>query len=115
MQKNFNELLLEILSIIDYPNDKNKCVKEFEELNHAEAMTNMLERLPNDVQEKIKAVQYDEKEVIKYIDQKEYLSELIKVSEDAFINLLNDISATLTEEQKNKIQLLLEASDKDQS
>ena len=114
MQKNFNELLLEILTIIDYPNDKNKYLKDFEEMNHAEAMTNILERLPSDIQEKIKAVHYDKNEVIKYIDQNEYLSEIIKVSEDALIKLLDDISTTLTEEQKNKIQLLLEASEGDQ-
>lgn len=114
MQKNFSELLLEILTIIDYPKDKNECVKEFEELNHAEAMTNMIERLPSNIQEKIKDTKYNEKEVAKYIDSKEYLSEVIKVSEEALLKLLNDVAATLTEEQKKRIQKLLETSDEEQ-
>src|SRR5579862_3274305 len=101
MQKNFSELLLEVLTIIDYPNDKNTCIKEFEELNNAEAMFNIFEKLPSDIQKKIKAAQYNEAEVVKYIDQNEYRSELIQVSENALVKLLNDISATLTKEQKN--------------
>lgn len=111
MQRNLKDIFLEILNIINYSKDKDKFFKEFEELNHTEAMLNILERLPLETQERIKAIK-DQQEVIeaiqKHVTREEYVPELIKVSNQALGQFLKDIEHTLSVDQKQKIAKLLQ-------
>lgn len=107
MQRTFSDVLLELLTIIKYPNNKQKFVKEFEELNHGEALANLLDRLPGMIKAKIKTNGGKPEEIKKYIDPDKYIAEVTKVSAQALVNFVNVISPLLTLHQKEKITALL--------
>jgi hypothetical protein len=108
MQKNFRDVLLEILIIVKYPNNKEKFIKEFEELNHMETVANLLDKLSFEVQEKIKANEHNIEEVKKYLPTEEYISELTKVSNQALLNLVSVVTPLLKIDQKQKIAKLVQ-------
>lgn len=102
MALTLNELLLKVLKIIKYPNNKEAFVKEFEQLNYMEALSNCLDKLPKDVRDKIKTYKSKE-EVLRQIPEDVYLSEIMKVSKEAFGKFLEAVSPLLTFDQKEKI------------
>lgn len=98
---------MEFLDIIKYPNNKAKFIKEFEETNQLEALANTLDKLPEDVQKKIKESKDNLEEIKKYLHHEAYLNEIIKVSHAAFINFVESISPLLNFDQKQKVVNLL--------
>ncbi|MGH7202826.1 MAG: hypothetical protein ACREHC_00080 [Candidatus Levyibacteriota bacterium] len=104
MQKNYKEILVQILTIINYPNNKEKFFFDFENLNKQEALVNILDRLPSETQEKVKN---DPEEMKGVIAQEEYDQELLKVSEDALAKFIEDIYSTLSTKQIDQIEKLL--------
>jgi len=108
MSKNFHDVLLEILAIIHYPRNKAKFVVEFEEMNHLETVVNLLEKLPLEMQERIKAGERNEEMVKKYIPDEIYISELTNVSSKALVKLIEAVSPLLKLEQKQKVVQLLQ-------
>lgn len=111
MKKNFPDVLLEILNIIQYPNDKEKYVIEFEELNRTEALANLLEDLPLEIQEKIKETNEYEKgiEIKKYLQDEVYFAEVTAVSEEALARLIESLLPNLTSEQQENIRTVVTA------
>jgi hypothetical protein len=107
MQKNFHEVLLEILTLISYPNDKEKFVKEFEELNHMETVANLLEKLPQELQEKVQKNKVTQEEIRQHIPDEDYLAELTNVSGKALIKYVEVIMPQLSVEQREKVQQVL--------
>ena len=106
MQHSFGNILLNILEIIRYTNDKEKFILEFENLNQEEAILNILERLPDEIQEKIRANDNID-EIKQYINQEEFIVELRKVSGEALGNFIEDIAPTLTLDQSERILKLI--------
>ncbi len=107
MQKKFNDVLFDLLTIIKYPNNKERFIKEFEELNHLEAISNLMDKFPVDIQEHIKASEGRIEEIKKYIQQEEYVSEVAKVSKEALIKFIEVVSPLLNLEQKQRVVNLL--------
>jgi hypothetical protein len=105
MKHSYREILLEILQIAHYQN-KEKFIVEFEELNHLDAMANILPVLSHDVREYIKLNNADPEKIKKYIPQDLYLQELTKVSADALLQLTKDVMPTLNAQQKEAIAKL---------
>jgi hypothetical protein len=108
MQRTINDVLLDLLHIIKYPNNKQKFVKEFEELNHGEALVNMFERLPGPIKVKIKVGGAKPELIKKYIDPQKYAAEVTHVSSQALVNFINVVSPLLTLDQKQEITKLLQ-------
>src|SRR5262245_53468310 len=107
MPRTFNDVLLDLLTIVKYPSNKQKFIKEFEELNHGEAVANMLEKLPGEIQDKIKASENKVEEIKKHLPVDEYRTEVEKVSAQALVNFINVISPLLTLRQKEKVTALM--------
>jgi len=107
MQRNYNDVLLELLTIIRYPNDKQTYISEFEKSNFDEALANILERLPTEAQQAIMAKDGALDEIEKYIDKDAYNAEVVKVSHAALIRFVEVISPLLHLEQKEKVVQLL--------
>ena len=101
MKRTIKDVITEFLTIVDYPNDKEKFIAEFEQLNQVEAFTNVFETLPKDVQEKIK--QSKPEEIEQYIPKEAYQQELIKVTSIAFGEQIKDTLPLLNSEQKEKV------------
>ena len=106
MQQTDRDLLLKILEIIDYQNDKEAFVNRFSDLNRQEALLNLLERLPRDVQEKISGSE-DIAEVEKVISSESYAQELASVSAEALGSLIQKVIPTIRKKQKDQIDLLI--------
>jgi hypothetical protein len=106
MQFTYSDILSKILTIIDYP-QKEKAIREFERLNHLDALMNIFPRLPFEVQNFIKNKQNDPEIIMQYIQQEIYTQELTKVSEEGLITLVDDISSSLNETQREKIAQLI--------
>lgn len=109
MQRQLTDVLQEFLVIVKFHENKEKFVKEFEELNHLETIANLAERLPEELQEKIKAHQ-GKGEILKEVfDKNEYQAELTKVSHAAFKRFVDIASPLLKLEQKQKVVKLLQS------
>lgn len=108
MQRSFRDVLFDFLIIVRYPNNKQKFIAEFEQLNHMETVANLLDRLTPEVQNKVKENEGNIEEVKKYLPTEEYLSELTKVSSQALLNLVKVVSPLLKLDQKQKVANLLQ-------
>lgn len=106
MQRSATDILLELLIIIKYPNNKQRFIAKFEEVNKKETIANMLERLPEETQKYLENVS-DPTEVNQYIPEEAYQQEFIKVSTEAMKKLIQAISPILTLDQKEKIVKLI--------
>jgi len=106
MQLTYSDVLSEILTIIDYP-QKEKAIHEFERLNHLDALMNIFPRLSLEVQNFIEHKQNDPEIIMQYIHQDLYTQELTKVSEEGLLTLVDDISPSLNEAQREKILQLI--------
>ncbi|HSX08673.1 MAG TPA: hypothetical protein VLF93_00790 [Candidatus Saccharimonadales bacterium] len=102
MKPSYNDLFLEILSILNYE-DKENFVKRFEQMNHLEAVTNCIEKLPESIKAEILARPEDPQTLMKYLSKDEYIQEVTTVSTKALGDFLQHVTPALTEEQKEKI------------
>lgn len=113
MQQQFKETLAEILEIIKYSNNREKFIKEFEAMNQLEAVTNIVERLPAAVRERIKMVSsgFSNPDSIRQrISPDEYNREVNKVAETELHKFIEVISPVLTLAQKQKVDKLIRQS-----
>jgi len=101
MKRTLKDVILEFLTIVEYSDDKEKFIAEFEQLNQIEAFTNVFQTLPEDVQEKIKKSKPEE--IGQYIPKDAYQQELIKVTSIAFGEQIKDTLPILTPAQKEKV------------
>jgi phosphate starvation-inducible protein PhoH len=99
-----------MLLIINYLGNKEKVVSQFEHMNYLEAICNLLERLPQDIQEKIKESKNIEVEIKQYVQPEQYVAELEQVSTNALKELINSIIDIVTPQQKQKIENLLKTN-----
>jgi hypothetical protein len=98
----YKDLLLDILKIIGYQNNKEKFATEFELLNQLDAVASIVDTYPADIQEKVKACKTAD-EIGQYIGVNEYQQAYITVSRDALQDFLASIVNTLTIAQKQRI------------
>lgn len=108
MQDVIKNFVLEILHIIKYSDNKEQFVREFEAYNHLEAIANLVERLPEEMKQKVNVVQDDTLVIKQYISPKDYLKELERVSEKELKKFIETISPGLNLDQKQKITKLLQ-------
>lgn len=102
MGSTYNNLLLEVLSIIGYSN-KYQFVAKFEEQNHTEAMNNCMENLSQDIQDELIAMQANPEVIKECIPTEMYSKEILEVSTKAFAEFLEHMTPVLTSEQQEKI------------
>lgn len=114
MQRTIKDIIISFLTIVEYPNDKEKFATEFEQLNRLEAFSRLFETLPQDIQEKIKQSKTPE-EIEQYIDKETYEKELIKVTSLAFADQIKSTLPLISPEQKEKIVELLNEMQDSQS
>jgi len=109
MESAYKELLLKILSILEY-RDKEEYAKNFEEMNKLEAMTKCIERLPKYMQDEIIAKKDSPEEIKRYVSQDAYIKELAAVSSGALTAFIQDIAPILSSEEKEKVTQLFVVS-----
>jgi hypothetical protein len=109
MESAYKELLLKILSILEY-RDKEEYVKNFEKMNQLEAMTKCIERLPKYMQDEIIAKKDSPEEIKKYVSQDAYIKELAAVSSRALTVFIQDMAPIFTNEEKEKVAQLFVVS-----
>ena len=110
MQSDYRKILYEILTIIQYLNNKEKFVNEFEELNHMKALSNTIERLPHGVQEQIKLCNNDHHTIKRYIPSALYSEELMRAYAESLKNFIKELFFVITVEQKEQIAKIIAAS-----
>lgn len=103
----YNAMLLQILRIANYPGNRESLVTQFQQMNYSETLCNIIEKLPQDQQEKIKSVKTIKELLTKYIDPDIYKVEFEHVAQKALNEFVNSISDTLNEIQKKQITAVL--------
>lgn len=98
--------LIEILHIINYADNKEKYIQEFELINHLEATNNLIQKLPFEVRKKIE--KQDPSIIKDYVSAEIYLEEITTVWKRELAKLITAVSPTLTLSQKEKIKNLLQ-------
>jgi hypothetical protein len=106
MQKFSKDLLREILTIIQYAKDKEKFVEEFEAMNYMQAMANMIDTLPFGVKQLVQIKYSDQQWVKEHISEEKLQQEIVRVGQEELSLLLQRVSPTLNNLQKEKIQQL---------
>lgn len=102
MKLSYNDLLLNILSVIDYQDSEN-FVKRMEQRNRLEALGNCIEKLTQSARDDIIASSYDQEVVGKYITKDIYTEELNTVSTKALADFLQYMTPYLNDKQKEQI------------
>lgn len=107
MQLTIKEVLTEILTIADYPKDKEKFIKEFEALNLLEAILIVYKTLPSEQQEFIKAHGNDPYAIQNSIPEEAYRDALITVTRKAIQDLILSVTPMLNLHQKEELNNLI--------
>lgn len=108
------KIIVEVLSIIGYEDDKEAYAAEFIDLTEKQALLVCLQELPPDKQEAFKkqmsqATEEEHvKEVIKqYVSAEEYTEALKSASQDAFTKFIETLIPELDDEQRDQLQKYL--------
>lgn len=110
------EIIVNVLDIIDYQDDKPKYATEFIDLCEKQALLDALQSLPKEKQADFKqkmswAKDQDRvKDIIKeYITAEQYTDALKKASQTAFTKFIETLLPELTDGQKDKLQAYLQS------
>lgn len=106
MVPQYAHFLNQILMISKYPNNKEQFIKRFEEQNLDDALYNLLDKLPYDKQQAVKACHGDLNKIQHFFTPEEYLKEVCHVYNQALIDFIESLSPTLDEQQKECITAL---------
>ena len=111
MQQDPKDILVEVLNIIGYEDDKEVYVDDFIQNCEKQALLDALDALPKEKQETLRQKmamtpdQEQQKVLIKeFITPSEYTETLKKVAQNAFVELMNELMPTLSHKQMTKLQ-----------
>ncbi|SRR6266699_2285849 len=114
MQRDVRNIILEILNIIGFEDNKEACADEFIHNSKAQALLDLLITLPPEQQERFKQQiagvtdQEQQKAIIaEYITPEQYTEALQQASQTAFEGLMKEIAPTLSAAQADKLQSYL--------
>src|SRR5947209_4190147 len=116
MQQNPKDNILQVLTIIDYEDDKQAYADEFIQNCEKQALVDLLIALPQEQQERLKQQiagitdQEQQQAIItEYVTPEQYNQALRKASATAFEGLIEEIIPTLSAEQTDKLQSYLQS------
>jgi hypothetical protein len=96
--------LIEILHIINYADDKEKYIQEFEVINHLEATHNLIQQFPIEIRHKI---EQDPTVIREYVSAEVYIDQITHIWKRELAKLINAVLPTLTLSQKEKIEQVM--------
>jgi hypothetical protein len=108
------EILLNVLTIIDYKDDKETFANQFLQLCMQRALVDIVEALPQDQQKTIQEEVTPDKKpeevqqiLQRYFSQEQYLQQLQLSTQALFQDYIQTITPTLSDDQKQKLQQYL--------
>ena len=101
------ELLLEMLHIIHYKDNKQLFIEEFEAMNHLEAIAHFVTKLPEEFRQKKSFQKEDLQTISQYISPQVYQEEVEQIAQEELKKFAEVVSPVLTLDQKQKITKLL--------
>lgn len=111
MYDNLPSILLSILTIINYPNNKQKFIADFQQVCRQYAVLALAERLPKDKQKELKdklkniiSGEAGKQIVFSYFSQDEYKTTLDQLAQKIFQDYISDISPKLSPEKRDKLR-----------
>ena len=112
----YKEFLTQVLDIINYPDNKNEYIKEFEERVQLETVLNLVESLSDEKRDEIFDTFVEEKDalsktegiLLEYFTKEQTETEFHKTLLSNIDQLLIELRSSLTDNQKDKISALLE-------
>lgn len=114
MDKNTKEILLKILDIIDYPENKEQLINKFISACQQQALINLVESLPSNEQEvlrenlsKTKKQDEAQKILLEDFSQEKIFEALKETTKKAFEDYIKDILPSLTVTQRENLQKYL--------
>ena len=118
MNKSLKDIVLEILEIIEYPDDRNVFVDEFMSANLTDALANISQKIPDELKKKADLTQpnfegvtkEDIEKVRQYVSEEDFAKELENVSKAEIKKMVEQLSG-LDDEQKEKIDAIVKSLD----
>ena len=114
MTQDVKQVLREILTIIDYQDDKETYINVFLQMCMQQALIDVVTMLSVEQQDELKQKLLTEKDrekqkaiVVAYVTPEQYSEALTKVSQTEFSSLLQIIFRDLADPQKEKLQTYL--------
>lgn len=105
MQLTLKDQLIEFLNIIQFSQNRDSFIKDFEINAHLEATVNLMDKLPQGVQELLQ--KRDASLIKEYISIENYKEEILAVWKKKLMALAAAASHTLTFSQKEQLNKLL--------
>lgn len=116
MQRNVKDIILELLHLIDFEDDKKAYADEFIQNCKKQALLNLLVALPqekqNEFKQQIAGITDQERQrtiIAAYVTPEQYEEALQKASQTAFAALIQEITPTLSISQLNTLQSYLKS------
>lgn len=109
--KKINDTVLKILDIIKFSQDKAAFVEDFDTTNRIDALSNLADKLPDDIKNSANLTPEQIEEAKKYVVGDEYLQEIEKVAKEKLHKFVEQLSPDFTDEQKQQVDALLKALD----
>ncbi|MBI4098218.1 MAG: hypothetical protein HY426_04235 [Candidatus Levybacteria bacterium] len=113
MNSNPKQIILQVLEIIGYSDDKEKYADDFLALCFQKAFVNLTQKLPQDKQDQLtqrmSLVSADKTEalLLEYFPKEEFENAIKEASRSTFEEYLKTIIPTLNEEQRSKLEAYL--------
>ena len=111
----FNNFMLQLLSIIEYQDNKEQFVEEFVTLIYKQALVELLSSLPADNQDAVRKLVNQQKELNRAVDALEksewaqtYNLALALASKKILEEYIQTINSSLTPNQKEMVELLFQ-------
>ena len=110
-QQNPQAILHHILEIVEFKDDKDQTANEFILLCQQQTLSQLIDALPYETKQTLKLIMEETKNnpdhvksVLKdYISPEQYNEELERVTKKAFDQFIQNLSPTLSNEQKDKL------------
>jgi len=114
MYDNLPSLLHSVLTIISYPNNKQKFITDFQQVCRQYTVLALIEGLPKEKQEELKEKLKDivsgeagKQIILSYFSQEQYKTVLDQFAEKIFQDYIADISPKLSQGKRDELQVNL--------
>ncbi len=119
MNKPYRDIVLDILSIINYPKDRASYAEEAEKSVFTDAFINLAEKLPDDIKQHMEATktefqpftEQDIEKVRQYISQDDLFNEIEKLSKEDIKEFVQELTPKVDAGQKEKLDAIVASLD----
>lgn len=115
--KSYKDIIIEMLTVINYSGDKNQYAAEAEQAVFAEALVNMKDKLPDDMKQQVEASKTDFREFTdedrakaqQYLNGLDYVKDVERLYKKDIKDFFEELKPTLDADQKQQLEAIIKS------